>query len=170
MVRKLWSGNSEVLDVMYQKFTEVGEESQLQMAMMVRMESMVREVFAELETVKNSVMDIATSVVDLKDTNHIGKKSVILSALTTEVSAMTVEEIRQAINRAANRQQKGYMRIYSKLCDITGVDIYAIGKVKIGADDGLGFTNGGESYINTIFKEGVQMEAAAIALDIIRNK
>lgn len=60
--------------------------------------------------------------------------------------------------------------MYSKLNELTGVDVYEIGKTVITKVDGLGFKNPQESYINTVFKKGVQFEAAAIALDMIRNK
>lgn len=137
----------------------------------------VTRIDSSFETVLNGVADIKertenieAAVFEQVTTHHIGKKPVLLESATEEVDSLTVKEIRAIINRAANRQQKGYSEIYAKVAEITGVDIYAVGKTIITKADGLGFVNPQETYLNTLFKKDVHKVAAAIALDKIRNK
>lgn len=137
---------------------------------MQRLESQIAVVESKIEDVLEISTDTNVVVNDVKTKNHIGKKPEFLRAVTEEVETLTAKEIRKLIKRAANWQQKGYMKIYSKVSEITGVDVLEIGKVRITEEDGLGFSDNNKTYINTLFKKGVHKEAAAIALDMIRNK
>lgn len=124
----------------------------------------------KLQKLQDAVEQVIDHVLDTKTKSFIGKKPEFLPKTIDEVTKFSEKEIREIIHRAANRQQKGYTRIYSKLSEITGIDIYKCGKTRIAKSHGLGFTNTGESYINMIFVKGIEKEAAAVALDIIRNK
>lgn len=135
-----------------------------------RIEMQLQIMTSNIEDVKGEVEEIGINVSEAKQKTFVGKKPVFLQTTLEEVSKIGHKEIRQLIYRAANNQQKGYTRIYSKLSEITGIDIYQAGKSRITKKDGLGFTNGGVTYINTLFIKGVEHEAAAVALDIIRNK
>lgn len=178
MVKRIWgrngSDNNEVVSVVERKITEVGTEMsaevQAVMSMMKRYESLMREMLSEVETVKNTVKDISAEVLEMKGVNHIGKKPVLLAEVTAEVGKMTVKEIRSTIHGAARKQPTGYNAIYLKVRELTGVDIFAVGKIRVTPTDGLGFVDNNETYINALFKKGVQKQAAAIALDTIRNK
>lgn len=140
------------------------------LAIVTRIDSSFTQVIDGVNDIKERTENIEAVVFEQVTTHHIGKKPVILESAETEVESMTEKEIRAVINRAANRQQKGYSEIYAKIAEITGVDVYAIGKTVITKADGLGFVNPQETYLNTLFKKGVHKIAAAIALDKIRNK
>lgn len=140
------------------------------MAIVQRIDASFTTVIDHVTDIKERAENIEAVVFEQVTTNHIGKKPVLLEQVQKETEKLTVKEIRALINRAANRQQKGYNVLYAKLHELTGVDVYEIGKTVITKVDALGFVNPQETYINTVFKKGVQFEAAAIALDMIRNK
>lgn len=136
----------------------------------------ISEVKADLSTVIEMMSDVRDFTHEIKDTTseqmnttYIGKKPVLLPQITAEVERLTDKEIRALINRAANRQQKGYNEIYAKLAEITGIDVYAVGKTTIKKKDGFDFVSTQASFINTVFKKDIHKVAAAIALDKIRN-
>lgn len=135
-----------------------------------RLESAISVLQSKIEDVLEVSAETSAVVAELRGSNHIGKKPIVLREAIEESSKMSVKEIRQAIHGAARRQPSGYNAIYLKVREITGVDIFAVGKVRVTPADGLGFTDNNETYINAIFKKGVQEQAGAIALDIIRNK
>lgn len=140
------------------------------LAVVTRIDSTFTTLLSEFADVKESTGNIESAVFEQITTHYMGKKPVLLKSAEAEVATLTDKEIRTIINRAANRQQKGYSEIYAKIAEITGVDVYVIGKTVITKADGLGFVNPQASFLNTLFKKGVHKTAAAIALDKIRNK
>jgi|SRR5699024_4005552 len=153
---------------------ETVEELKTENSLLIRV---VEEQGALISVLREEIADIKTYVAEIKDvvtdtnTKHfVGKKPEFLPGLMEEVKQMTPKQIRSVLWKASGNQQDGYNRIYAKLSDMVGFNVKDHGKSRILKRDNLGFTNNGESYINTLFKKGVECEAAAIALDIIRNK
>lgn len=164
-------GKSESMEIalVTEKLDALVKENEILKAIIQRIDSSFITVMDGVADIKERTENIEAVVFEQISVNHIGKKPVLLESVQDEVKAMTWKEIRTVFNKAANRQQKGYNELYAKLAEITGVDVYSIGKTVITKADKLGFVCGNETYLNTVFKKGVQYEAAAIALDKIRN-
>lgn len=160
------TGGDEIINSVDSLSTENEELKRL----VVDLSSSVYHLVEVYGDIKEDVGYLREMLDESKRTNYVGKKPEILKSSLKEVEDLDEKEIRKIIYMSANNQRSGYNRLYSKLIKITGVDIYAKGKSRINKRDGLSFTNSGMSYINTLFIEGVEKEAAAIALDIIRNK
>lgn len=123
-----------------------------------------------LEVFSQKIDNIEDHIVEDREKTFVGKRPEFLDTSFSEVQDLTHNEKRSFIYRAAGNQRSGYNRIYSKIEEMTGVRIRNFGKMKITRYDGLGVVKPQESYINTVFLKGVENEAAAIALDMIRNK
>lgn len=176
--------NGNVVERMVERFEVVDSANQQLQELVVGAVRYITEVHgymqrleSQLEVMQSKVEDMVelstetnAAVLEAKTTNHIGKKPEFLKPIKDEVAKLTADEIRQTIHGAARRQPTGYNTIYLKIREMTGIDVFAVGKIAITKADGLGFVNKSETYINAIFKKGVQNEAGAIALDIIRNK
>lgn len=167
----------EETGVVKDKTTVVGTDVDRAIKLMEQILPMVVRVDARLNTLESRTEDILeletetnAAVLDNKTKTYVGKKPEFIDEVIEEVKSLSPKEIRKLIYRASRNQQEGYLKIYSKLMEITGVDIYQAGKMRINKRDGLGFTNPGYSYINTLFHKGIEKEAAAVALDMIRNK
>lgn len=139
-------------------------------AIIVSLNEQMGEFSRKLNSMEDTLTSNAQSTDDMKRKTYVGKKAEFLKESIEEVKSLTHKDIRRLIFRAAGNQRGGYLRIYSKLSDMTGIDIYSAGKNAVRKNDGLGFVNPQKTYINTVFLKGVQYEAAAISLDIIRNR
>lgn len=107
---------------------------------------------------------------DMRETNYIGKKPEVLEGIMGEVKGITDKSYRSLMYSATNNQPEVYIEVYNKLTAIFKYNVKDIGKKKILTKDNRGYTKPQKSYLNTIILDGKKEEAAAIALDIIRNK
>lgn len=132
---------------------------------------MLESVTTEIVDIKSVMEQTSATVEEDKVTHYIGKKPKLLQSVSDEVAKMTYKEIRNLIKRACRYQKEEYSKFYAKLAQVSGKDVYAIGKTRLLPEENdFGAKDNNTTYINTVFKEGVHREAAAIALDMMRNK
>ena len=111
---------------------------------------------------------------EIKNTKFYGQRSEILDSARDAVRNMSGTDIRKAIHRAANvhskSRKKGYTYVYEKLRDITGFNVFDIGKITLKKSDNIDGWKKDASYINAILKHGYGKEAAIVCKQIIADK
>lgn len=133
--------------------------------------SVLKTVSSEITSVKSKLAESHEIISEDKVTHFIGKKPKLLQSVSDEVAGLSYKEIRQLILRACRYQKDNFDKFYAKLAQVSGKDVYAIGKTRLMPEENdFGAKDNNTTYINTVFKEGVHREAAAIALDMMRNK
>lgn len=167
----------EDMDVLLTQVSEIAQENhtlkmiiEKQGAILVSLADEISTISQKIDEIQDTVNLNVKNTDEIKTTEYIGKVPKFLPTLMEEVERLDHREIRNLIRRATKNQKEEYVRLYTKLAEITGINVFKVGKHRITKRHGLGFTNSGESYINTLFIKGIEREAAAIALDIIRNK
>lgn len=172
-INKKWYTNKDVV-----KYVGVLEEKNNVL------ETLINRLLAEITTLKQSgeetkemlynitdlVLDGNNTAKDMRETNYIGKKPEVLEGIMGEVKGITDKSYRSLMYSATNNQPEVYIEVYNKLTAIFKYNVKDIGKKKILTKDNRGYTKPQKSYLNTIILDGKKEEAAAIALDIIRNK
>lgn len=125
------------------------------------------------EEVHDVVKANLTTTDEIKRTKFVGKSVKILDEALEKVEGMSNNSIRSLIHRAAKShpsgKRKGYTRIYEKLFEVTGFNVYEIGPIRLKKSDGVEGWKKDPSYINTIFKEGYAKEAAVICLQMLAD-
>jgi len=140
-------------------------------AMMSTFISRLDEQVEIVQTIKEHAVKTEKKVNTVMTKEIYGKKAVFLPQGIKEAKTLSNKEIRNLIHKAAKGHpggnRKGYTHIYNKLKELTGVDVYEIGKVALGKKDGIEGWSKDPSYINAILKNGIQVEAAVIAKTMI---
>src|SRR5699024_6107556 len=143
-------------------------------AMLVAIRDDVGVLSRKIDEIKDEVTVSAKTTDDIKHKKFIGQEMVILESAEKRVENIGGKEVRKLIHRAAQSDQggrrKGYTRIYNKLYDVTGYDVYEVGKTTLKKSDGIDGWSKDPSYINTILRDGYEKETAIICLQILADK
>lgn len=150
--------------------------------------SIVQRNTTEMTVLKESVQYLTELTVDIKDIategtrttdeikhkKFIGQEMELLDTAKERVKNITGKDVRKLIHRAAvahpSGRRKGYTIIYSKLYEITGYDVYEVGKVRLKKSDNISGWSKDPSYINAILRDGYGEETAVICLQILADK
>lgn len=158
-----------VEDLLKKVSSLVGENTELKL-LNERQEAALTSMEDKVDTLSRKVDSLQDDLTANKETHYVGKRPEFLDEFLDEVKPLTHNEKRKLIYQGARNQKSGYNRIYGKVKEMTGVDVYQHGKLKISKFDQLGVIKPVPSFINTVFLKGVDSEAAAISLDMIRNQ
>lgn len=143
-------------------------------ALIVTLNDKLDVVSTKLDDVYNKITVSNKTTDELKHTKFYGQKVKILDSAMKEASEMSNASIRRLIHRAAashpSGRRKGYTHIYLKTEEVTGVNVYDLGKTVLKKSDGIEGWSKDPSYINTILKEGLQKEVAVICQQILADK
>lgn len=111
---------------------------------------------------------------EIKHTKFYGQVTKLLPSAIERAEDMAGSEIRKLIHRAAmtnpGGRRKGYTEIYVKFQEVTGVCLYTEGQMRLKESDGIDGWKKDPSYINTIFKKGLQTEAAVVCMQMLADK
>ncbi len=168
---KMVERENEILKGIISEVLSYVQRSTSEMTIIREEISTVREYITE---VKEIASEGKRTTDEIKHTKFYGQVSKLLPDAMERAKKMAGGEVRKLIHRAAKAheggQQRGYTAVYEKLRDVTGVDLYAIGKITLKKTDGIDGWKKDPSYINAILKEGVQAEAAVICMQILADK
>lgn len=174
------TGNGSLVEIegkiseLYQENNTLKELVNVVLSIVKRQEAHNSVVNSKLEDIQESLTKATLGVEEVKTTDYYGKRRVLLPQALEEVSKLSNSEIRSLIHKAARAhkggQRKGYTHIYEKLRDITGIDVYEMGKVPLKRKHGIEGWKKDPSYINTILLKGVQKEAAVVAMETLNRK
>jgi len=143
-------------------------------AIIVALKDEIGVISRKLDEIADNVTFNAKTTDDLKHKKFIGQELELLESAKERVKTMSGKEIRKIIHRAAEShsggRRKGYTHIYNKLFDISGYDVYSVGKVRLKKSDQIDGWAKDPSYINTILRDGYAEDTAAICLQILADK
>lgn len=111
---------------------------------------------------------------EIKHVKFYGQEMRILDQAREAVKGIRGTTVRSLIHRAArssgNKNGEGYTLIYNKLLELTGFNVYDIGKITLKKSDGIDGWKKDPSYINAILREGFGEEAAIVCKQILADK
>ena len=143
-------------------------------AIIIALKDEIGVISRKIDEISDSVTFNAQTTDELKHKKFIGQELELLDAAKERVKNMSGKEVRRLIHRAAlanpSGRRKGYTVIYNKLHDVTGYDVYEVGKITLKKSDNVDGWSKDPSYINTILRDGYGKEVAIICLQILADK
>src|SRR5690625_697381 len=181
---KKWYTNKDVVRAV----ASVEKENETLKGMVVELLSIVQRNTSEMTVLKESVEHLTGLTQEVKDiaelgskttdeikhTKFVGQRLKILDKARESVENISGGVVRSYIHRAAKShpsgKRKGYTHIYEKLIDVTGFNVYEIGKIRLKKADNIDGWKKDPSYINAILKHGYGKETAIICKQILADK
>ena len=143
-------------------------------AIIVALKDEVGVISRKLDDVIDGVNFSAQTTDEIKHKKFIGQELELLDSAKERVKNLSGKGIRKLIRRAAlshaGGRRKGYTEIYNKLFEVTGYDVYKVGKITLKKSDNVDGWSKDLSYINTILRDGYGKETAIICLQILADK
>lgn len=177
------NGGQMVMDVeeMKEYLVNLAEENtvlkrliETQGAIIVALKDEIGVISRKLDDINDRVNMSARTTNEIKHKKFIGQEMELLDTAKERVKNIPGKDVRKLIHRAAdahpNGRRKGYTAIYSKLYEITGYDVYEVGKVRLKKSDNINGWSKDPSYINAILRDGYGEETAVICLQILADK
>ena len=177
------NGGQMVMDVeeMKEYIVNLAEENtvlkrliETQGAIIVALKDEIGVISRKLDDINDRVNTSARTTNEIKHKKFIGQEMELLDTAKERVKNITGKDVRKLIHRAAvahpSGRRKGYTIIYSKLYEITGYDVYEVGKVRLKKSDNISGWSKDPSYINAILRDGYGEETAVICLQILADK
>lgn len=128
----------------------------------------------KLDDIQDEVTVSKNTTEEIKHTKFYGQKPELLRSALERAEEMNNREIRKLIHRAAKvykgGKRKGYTYIYNTLYEVTGYDVYEVGKVRLKKSDGIEGWGKDPSYINAILRDGKGEETAVICMQVLAEK
>lgn len=167
---KKWYTNKDVARIITEVLAYV-KRSESELSMLREEMTVAKE---EIIFVKEIVTDGNRTTNEIKNVKFIGQEVKFLEEAKERVKGISGKEVRRLINRAATAhtsgRRKGFTEIYNKLIELTGFDVYEIGKVRLTKNDGIDGWKPDPSYINTILREGYGGRTAIICTQILADR
>jgi len=170
----------EDVDLIKEYMKSLASENNMLKSTIEKQTAVLTAVMDELGVVKQELFDIKDIVTvgkelsdEIKHTKFIGQKPKILPTAREIADKMTGNAVRSLIHRAAKKHpsgiRRGYTVIYEKLAEVTGFDVYNIGKITLNKSDGVDGWKKDPSYINAILREGYKTEVAIVCKQILAD-
>lgn len=158
----------------------VGENEALKLiiekqgAVIVAIKDEIGVLSRKLDAIQDEVTINKKTTEEIKTTKFYGQAVKLLPQAIERAKKMSGDEVRRLIHSAAKAhpsgRRKGYTHIYEKLFEVTGFDVYKVGKISLGKKDNVDGWSKDPTYINAIFKQGLYTEVAVICMQIIADK
>jgi hypothetical protein len=137
------------------------------LARMIQTEERLERIYERIEIANEAVSEV-------KSTDFYGKTRSILPDALKQVEGMSGSEVRRLLHRAASAHPKGrkagFNDLFQRVVELSGVDIFELGKERLGKKDGIDGWKKDPSYINTILKHGLKDVAAVVAKEMQLKK
>ncbi len=133
----------------------------------------IGDISRKLNGVQDILMMNNETTNEIKHKKFIGQTMEVLPQIYDKIKIMSGDSRRKTIDSACRmlgKKGKGHTEFYLRLEQLTGVNVMSFGKITLKKSDGIDGWRKDPTYLNVIFREGIDEEATALALQVLADK
>lgn len=169
------------MDKILEYVTSIASENQVlktlvekQGAIIVTVNDQIGVLNRKIDSLQDEVSYSKKTTDEIKHIKFVGQEMKVLPKAFDKIKGMSANAKQQLLVKAgrtsSNKDGKGFTDMYLQLEQLTGINVMDFGKIRLKKADGIDGWRPDPSYINVIFREGLEDKAAAIALQILADK